>query len=748
MKPMHGGNGIQRRFRLPRRVRGWMALLLLGLCATAWGAEAPKTVLVLDAYGRNMTPISTVISVLRTELSARAPWPVEVQIVSLEMARFGEPDQAHVFLDFLAKRYAHRPPDLLVTTGGPAVTFAVQHRARLFPGTPILMAGVAEQVLGGVPRLDNAVAVPLRIGLGDAMANILQLLPATRSVMVVLGASPLENFWTEQCRRAFAPYAGRVRFDYLDSLSFEEIRRRAAAPPADTAIFYGLMIKDQAGIVFDPADALKSLIEAANAPVFVLHESFFGFGAVGGRLISERAAGAQAADVALQLLAGTPAARISAAPQEMTPPRYDWRALHRWRIDERLLPPDAEIRFRRPSLWEEYGHAIMAGLLVLLLQSVLIVFLFMQRNRLRRTDAELARSEQRLRRITDALPVLIAHIDRRQRYRFLNAAYEEWFGIAPEAVLGRPIREVVGEALYAEIQDHVGRVLAGEPVRFAKRIALEGGRRISIEAIYVPDTDPSGRVRGFYALVMDVTEREHARQESKRLYDALLHAGRVSTMGELAGTLAHEINQPLSAIMSNAQAAKRFLDASALDEVREILPDIAGEAARAGQVIERLRALLKNSTTTFEPIDLNSVIAEVVDLLRRDAAGRSVSVETDAHPGPLPVRGDRIQLQQVVMNLMMNAFEAMEQQPRTDRRIRIRTFRDASGITAAIEDTGGGVAPEEKDKIFNAYHTSKPDGMGMGLSICRSILRRHQGRIWVENNLQGGATFYFTLPVA
>ncbi|MBI5897003.1 MAG: PAS domain-containing protein [Desulfobacterales bacterium] len=727
---------------------GFISCLLLWLCPTAHGAGAPKSVLILDSYGRNVAPISTVISVFRTELSARSPEPVDIQIVSLEMARFAQPDKAQLFINFLRERFAEQTPDLVVSAGGPAAGFVTEHRNQLFPGTPVLIAGVAEQVLGRAARLDNAVVAPMRIGLRSVIEGILQLLPRTKKVAVIMGTSQLENFWVDECRKAFAPFSNRVHFEYLDQLSFEEIQRSVAGLPSDTAIFYGLMIMDKAGVLFDPAEALKAVIAEAKAPVFVLHESFFGFGAVGGRLISERAAGLQAADIALQLLGGTPAARIAAAPQDLSPPQYDWRALRRWNISENLLPPGSAIRFRQPSLWELYGGGIFAGLILLLLQTLLIARLFIQRNRLRLAEGNLAQSEQRLRQITNSLPVLIAHIDNLQRYRFLNDAYEEWFGVITQEALGRTIREVVGERFYQSIATEVTRVLTGEPVRFAKEVELDNGRSLSIEAIYVPDMDALGNVFGFYALVMDVTDRDRARQESRRLHDELLHAGRISTMGELAGALAHEINQPLSAIMSNAQAAKRFLDAADLDEVKEILPDIVNEAARAGEVIKRLRALLKKSSTTLEPVDLNAIIGEVVALMNSNAVGRNVMVVTDPDPNLPLVRGDRIQLQQVVMNLMLNAFEAMQELPRASRRIQIRTFLKASAPTVAVADTGCGVAAGDIAKIFNPYHTSKPQGMGMGLSICRGIIHRHQGRIWVEDNVDGGASFYFTLPAA
>ncbi len=240
----------------------------------------------------------------------------------------------------------------------------------------------------------------------------------------------------------------------------------------------------------------------------------------------------------------------------------------------------------------------------------------------------------------------------------------------------------------------------------------------------------SGEVRGIYVLAMDVTERNLAQQESRRLQDELFHAGRVSTMGELAATLAHEINQPLSAIMSNAQAARRYLAAPSpdLEEVRDILGDIVKEDARASEVINRLRGFLRKEKITREPLDLNAVFREVVMLLNSDAARRSIKVALNLDPHLPGVQGDRIQLQQVALNLVLNAFD--------------------SEVLAAVSDTGRGLYAAESGKIFNAFYTTKPHGLGMGLSICRSILKGHHGRIWAENNPDRGATFFISLPAA
>ncbi len=357
---------------------------------------------------------------------------------------------------------------------------------------------------------------------------------------------------------------------------------------------------------------------------------------------------------------------------------------------------------------------------------------------------------KRLRLITNALPVLISYVGADLRYRFNNEAYRAWFGVDPEEALGRTIREVAGEGFFQSVRPYLERALSGEHVRCALNVEMAAGRPLSVEAIYVPDMGEQGVVRGIYVMVMDVTERNLAQQESKRLQDELFHAGRVSTMGELAGTLAHEINQPLSAIMSNAQAARRYLAAPTpdLEEVQKILNDIVKEDARASEVINRLRGFLKKEKMEFAPLDLNAVFIEVVTLLNSSAARRDTKISMELAPRLAAVKGDKIQLQQVALNLVLNAFESMQECPGVERGVLIRTWRQDSGILAAVTDSGRGLPAGETDKIFNAFYTTKPRGLGMGLSICRSIINNHQGRLWAENNPDRGATFYFSLPAA
>lgn len=723
-------------------------LILLFFGQWSWATDVPKRVLLLDSYGRNVAPISTVISVFRTELSSQWPGPIDLHEVSLEMARFAQPQQEIPFVNFLKERFSDRHPDLVVSVGGPAFTFAVRNRDRLFPATPLLITGVAEQVLASGRVPENAAVVPIRVNLRGMIEDILQVLPHTENIAVILGSSALEKFWLSECRREFAAFSNRINFIYLDHLPFEQIRSRVAALPPNSAVFFGILVTDAANIPFDPGEAIKRIVADANSPVFALHESFFGLGTVGGRLIQERAGGVRATEAALRILEGESPADLSIPPEPPQVPVYDWRALQRWGISETRLPPGSSIRFRQPSLWELYRWRIVGAAGLMIFQAFLIVGLLVQRRRRSRAEHELVKSEHRLRLITNALPVLIAYVDSDQRYRFNNDAYKAWFGVSPEEAWGRTIREVVGEEFYRHAIAYVERVLSGQRVRYAQEMDLNG-HRVSIDAIYVPDLDEQGAVRGFYVLVMDVTERNLAQQESKRFQDELLHAGRISTMGELAGTLAHEINQPLSAIMSNAQAAKRYLDAPApdIEEVKEILHDIVQEDARAGEVIHRLRALLRKAKMEFEPIDLNSIFHEVIGLLRSEVVIRDVKLVTELNAQLPLIRGDRIQLQQVALNLILNAFESMAEQLRGERRVLIRTSQQDGEVLASVTDSGKGLPAGETEIVFKPFFTTKPQGLGMGLSISRTIINHHHGRIWVENNPVGGATFYFSLPV-
>jgi len=297
-----------------------------------------------------------------------------------------------------------------------------------------------------------------------------------------------------------------------------------------------------------------------------------------------------------------------------------------------------------------------------------------------------------------------------------------------------------------EIQGGIEAVLTGAHADFRLEYAYPTRTEERWASVSVlPLQRPEG---GAVIYRQDITLQQRSRLEAERLRRDLTHVGRVTTMGEMAAALAHELNQPLTAILSNAHAGERYLAQATppLGEVREILRDVVGDARRAGEVIQRLRSLLRKDDTKFLALHINQVVREMIVLSHTEAVLRNVTVELDLGSDLPQVRGDRVQLLQVLLNLVVNGMEAMGAQA-DGRRIEIRTARGVEAVRVAVRDEGPGIPPDKLKEIFETFYTTKPTGIGMGLAISRSIVEAHGGHLWAENNPDRGATFWFTLPV-
>jgi two-component system, LuxR family, sensor kinase FixL len=263
--------------------------------------------------------------------------------------------------------------------------------------------------------------------------------------------------------------------------------------------------------------------------------------------------------------------------------------------------------------------------------------------------------------------------------------------------------------------------------------------------------DKQGKPIRLLGVSMDITARKQAELEAARQRNELVHLSRVTTLGELSSSLAHELTHPLTAILSNAQAAQRFLarDDADLDEVREILNDIATEDQRAGEVIHRLRRLLKKGEPPkhCDDVDLNEVVRDVLKLMRNDLINQNVIVDTDLAQNLPAVTGDRVELQQVLLNLVLNACEAMADCGSSERQLLIASKLEKSAAHVSVSDRGGGIPEEKPEQVFERFFTTKNEGMGLGLSICRTIINAHRGEIWATNDSDRGATFHFSLPI-
>jgi C4-dicarboxylate-specific signal transduction histidine kinase len=258
--------------------------------------------------------------------------------------------------------------------------------------------------------------------------------------------------------------------------------------------------------------------------------------------------------------------------------------------------------------------------------------------------------------------------------------------------------------------------------------------------------DESGKLE-FVGAVLDVTERKQAEEALHKAQAELAHVTRVTTLGEMTASIAHEINQPLSAVVNNASACLRWLAASNQEEARQSAALIIADGHRAGEIIGRIRALATKSPPRKDWLDINETILEVIALARTEVHRNRASLETQLVDDVPLILGDRIQLQQVVLNLIINAIEAMSGVGEGPRELLVSSKKnDSQGVLVAVRDSGPGLDPKSLDHLFTAFFTTKPHGMGMGLAISRSIIDAHGGRLWATANEGRGAVFQFTLP--
>ena len=351
-------------------------------------AAEPRRVLMLYSYGFHFAPWHVVSARFREELFKQSPQPVDLYEASLDTARFREAEKEAAFVDNLRALFAERQLDLVVAMGAPAARFFQRHRSQFFPSTPLLIVAAEERTIdrGSLSALDAAVTTTFDLRL--FIDHILQVLPKTTTVAVVIGASPLEKFWAEEMRKAFFPFGDRVQFEWLNDLPFNDMQRRVSQLPPQSAVFYATVWVDAKGIPYEHNRALAALRAVATAPIFSIMDHNLGHGIVGGPLQPSQKIGDRAAEVAVRILNGETPDSIKTPPEGLATPAYDWRELQRWNISEASLPVGSIVQFRAPTLWESYRWHLMALFLALLGQAALIGWLFIERHGRRRAELQ------------------------------------------------------------------------------------------------------------------------------------------------------------------------------------------------------------------------------------------------------------------------------------------------------------------------------------------------------------------------
>ena len=369
----------------------------------------------------------------------------------------------------------------------------------------MVLAVVDQRRVGYSVLTPNDTVVAVKIDYRAAFENILRVLPDTKNVAVVVGASPIENYWREEIGNEVRPLANRIAVTWYNNLSFVDILKHAGALPRHSAIFWELMIVDAAGVAHEGGESFTRLHAVANAPIFSYTDAFFGREIVGGPHVPVLEHGQQVAQVAIRILSGEKAGEIKTSPTEFATPKFDWREMQRWGISESRLPPGSQIHFRSPTAWEQYRWQILAIAAVLLLQAAMIIGLLYEHRR-----------------------------------------------------------------------------------------------------------------------------RRSAETEARQRLSELAHVNRHATAGELSASIAHELNQPLGAILNNAETGAIIVNSPSpnLNEIKTLFDEIKRDDQRATEVIRRLRRLLSKTTFEAQHIDLNETVGEVFDLLSVQAAERNVTLHS------------------------------------------------------------------------------------------------------------------------
>jgi two-component system, LuxR family, sensor kinase FixL len=363
-------------------------------------------------------------------------------------------------------------------------------------------------------------------------------------------------------------------------------------------------------------------------------------------------------------------------------------------------------------------------------------------------ERRLRESEDRFRSMANTAPVLLWVLDHNKRCEFFNQGWLEFTG----RTLDQEIEAGWLENVHAEDAPHCREVYfaafeARERFEIEYRLRRHDGEYHWVLQRGVPRHAPNGDFIGYIGSAIDITDRKQVDESNRKL----AHSQRLVVLGQLSAAIAHEVRQPLAAILSNADAARMMLNSPRppLGEIRDIIADIRKDDLRADEVIGRIRDFLRKRNPEMQPIDLNVAVSDVFRFVAGDARKRHVQIQTDLAPGLPLVSGDRTQLQQVLLNLIVNGMDAMQDMPEGSRSLSVRTALNGNGgIDVAVEDCGSGLPPGDLRRLFEPFFTTGIEGMGLGLTIAQSIIAAHHGRIWAENNPGGGATFHFSIPAA
>jgi PAS domain S-box-containing protein len=733
-----------------------LLMLYLPFCLPATAAD-PARILIINAWDDTMPAAVRATKAIRNRLAESSLKNAEIYYDTLDLNRF--PGRAHEerMTRLLSEKYAETHPDIMIALGRVALEYLLRQRDTFAPGVPIIVCYWAGATPATVASLNNVTGVFSEFNWSQTFALAARLQPRAREVAIVSGASV--PVWEQEAHRQLAPHLAPYKVRYLAGLPYDRLLDEVARLPRDTIVLTLPIFKDGDGVSRIPARVAADVARASSAPTYAPIDTFLGTGIVGGYMDTFEASGSATAELVIEVLGRKDGTVL---PPPITAPHHfavDARQLQRWGLSQNSLPAGTKLMFKEPTLWEQYRNLVLITVGVFALLVACLVALSLQVLKRRRAEATLEASEERMKFAAASTDTGLWQYDVPSRQLWATEHCRSMFGLnadsllTPEAFLGAVHPDDRALAL-ASIQPAAPTGETAERSEF-RVVDPDGQLRWYLAAVST-EFDKSGDPVQVNGVFRDVTQRRKAEQEAEQMEEALratrtelARLNRQTTIGAMAASIAHEINQPLSALVTNGGIGLRLLAMpdSDLDEVRDVLKRIIEDGHRAGHVITSIRAMFAKDQSEKVPVDIRDLIYEVLALVRGELDSQRVTLQVELHPKLPRVMADRIQLQQVFLNLIMNAIEAMGSMENRDGLLLLKSeFHQADNVLIAVEDSGPGIDPKDMGRIFDDFFTTKSHGMGLGLSICKSIIESHGGRLWASARMPHGSIFYVQLP--
>jgi signal transduction histidine kinase len=621
----------QRKNRVLATISFFIIVLLFVFPFKSYADSKTKTIVIFFSLHANLPAYQNLLEGFTTTFSEEYHQPYNLLIEYLDIGRFTDDKYAKYIIEQYNEKFKDTKIDLLITVGPGVIPVLEKYGLDALKKSPTIsiVLDSLNADMGNL-KVENVVKLKLKFRFGQSIQSDCNLFPTYKNIYIISGCAPTDKYFTSLVRSGIGSVEKSHHVTFITGMSLDSILQILNKIPAHSIVVVPTFLSDNKGIQFSTPEVIGLLAANTNAPVFPLFDSFIKReGGVGGYIFSFYAAGKKAAMMAKEVLEGKPANKINVQDDDFYLNIYDWRVLKKWgMLGSTALPSNSIYYFKEPNFINEYKWYIFAGILFLIIETLLILFLY--------------------------------KLNTRQK-----------------AVLKQ-------------------------------------------------------------------------KTEAEELYRLLVREERLMMMVELTASLSHELSQPLTAILYNTQACLRYLKSGNASEsqIEELLLKVIKDDKRAGGLISSVRSLMKLETRAKEQVNLSPIIQETVALFDPEAARQHIRMIVQHKDDSVDVLADKIQLQQVLLNLLYNAANAMENAEQGNRVISISQRTEKGSVTISVKDTGPGIGDEVKGTLFKPFVTSRKSGFGIGLAVSRNIIENHDGEIWAENCQEGGAEFSFRLKIA